>query len=457
LANPAGILTTGDTTFGPNTTFFVNLSSSAHPTPVAGSDYDQLQVNGNITLSGAKLDGLVNASTVQIGDSFTIIQTTGTITGKFAEATAPNGSFVVFIGGQKFNVVYNANSVVLTKIQASVTGLTVGASPFPVATLNQPVTVTATMAVEPGAGTIPTNGSGNTDTVTFTFTNTATSATITATVPVGANNVATFITPAGFLPAGNYTIAASFSGDNTNFTPSSGSLAGSLTVQQPLFQPNAVSGSPSPTVIATGAALGISPAPASPTFQDSLNLSATVAVELGTLDAANTYFTITQVSTGQTLRVPATITRTSPTTLALTAVWNGQFGGSVQQGDYTVAATFTDQFANAATTPSINTFVDTVAPTASTLVNPASPGSTFALIAPGTGLSVPGTVELTSTVGDAAFSGHPNGSLDHWTLTFATGVTTVRTFTGTGTSVDVTWDGANDAGQTVGDAVYTAT
>src|SRR6185437_14832608 len=110
----------------------------------------------------------------------------------------------------------------------------------------------------------------------------------------------------------------------------------------------------------------------------------------------------------------------------LTAVWNGQFGGSVQQGDYTVAATFTDQFANAATTPSINTFVDTVAPT-------------------------------TSTVGDAAFSGHPNGSLDHWTLTFTTGVTTVRTFTGTGTSVDVTWDGANDAGQTVGDAVYTAT
>src|SRR5437899_9056897 len=71
------------------------------------------------------------------------------------------------------------------------------------------------------------------------------------------------------------------------------------------------------------------------------------------------------------------------------------------------------------------------------------------LIAPGTGLTVPGSTELTSTVGDENF--------DHWTLAIASNATTVRTFTGTGSSVDVIWDGTDGGGVIVPDAAYTAT
>jgi hypothetical protein len=83
------------------------------------------------------------------------------------------------------------------------------------------------------------------------------------------------------------------------------------------------------------------------------------------------------------------------------------------------------------------------------VVPPAALTNQNLLIAPGTGLSVPEKTELTATIG---FAG-----LDHWTLTFTAGTTTVRTFTGTGTAVDVVWDGRNTGGAIVPDGVYTAT
>ena len=106
--NPTGILTTvpgsgttetwGSKSGGPTTTFFVDLidaSNSRGTNLTAGTDYDQLLVNGNLNLGGvgatgtnggAVLTGFVG-SNVAIGDQFTIIQTSGggTITNRFTE------------------------------------------------------------------------------------------------------------------------------------------------------------------------------------------------------------------------------------------------------------------------------------------------------------------------------------------------------------------------------------
>src|SRR5262249_52939506 len=100
-ASPAGILNSTGETWGTQTKFFVNLGdTTVNQSPVPGTDYDQLKVTGNLSLGGATLQGsLINA--VPVGDKFTIIQTTGTLSGTFAQGST------VFIGGNKFSITYN--------------------------------------------------------------------------------------------------------------------------------------------------------------------------------------------------------------------------------------------------------------------------------------------------------------------------------------------------------------
>jgi len=154
-----GILHAGATVWNSATTFFVELNR-LNPTPSvlnAGLDYDQLQVNGNINLGNAHLDGLVDAiglgvvtadPPTTVGDSFTIIQTTGgNVIGKFAENDH------VFVFGKKFNITYNATSVVLTKVKSDVT-INIASSANP-AVWGQPVAFTITATPQAGADPIP--------------------------------------------------------------------------------------------------------------------------------------------------------------------------------------------------------------------------------------------------------------------------------------------------------------
>jgi autotransporter-associated beta strand protein len=146
---------------GANDTFFVDLAnpSGTHPNPVAGSDYDQLSVNGTVTLGNALLSGSVGAGAQALsgttGDKFTVIQATGGINGQFdgiingARAAIPQDG-VVFLNGQKCTVHYFSNSVVLTHVLESLTSFSLASSVDPSA-YGQPVIFTATLVPEAGA------------------------------------------------------------------------------------------------------------------------------------------------------------------------------------------------------------------------------------------------------------------------------------------------------------------
>ena len=99
-----GILHSGSVTLSATSTFSVEIGGTT-----SGSGHDQLQVTGTVELGGANLAGtLINGFAPAFGNTFTIIQSTGAITGRFAQGT------LVTIGGSRFRVTYNANSVVLT-------------------------------------------------------------------------------------------------------------------------------------------------------------------------------------------------------------------------------------------------------------------------------------------------------------------------------------------------------
>src|SRR5262249_58815198 len=78
-----------------------------------GTQYDQLQVTGTTNLGGANLVvSLGSFVPVTNVDSFTILTSTGLISGTFAQGN------VIFVNGMKFGITYNQNSVVLNRIPA---------------------------------------------------------------------------------------------------------------------------------------------------------------------------------------------------------------------------------------------------------------------------------------------------------------------------------------------------
>lgn len=140
------------------------------PIPVTGANYDQLFVNGNVNLGsgynpnttasnlGALLTGTVGAN-IAVGDSFTILQATGSITGNFTEIingvqvgigpeSAGFATDSLFIGENKFYVTYYAHSVVLTRALISDTVIV---TPIANPVYGQNVTYTATVVPELGA------------------------------------------------------------------------------------------------------------------------------------------------------------------------------------------------------------------------------------------------------------------------------------------------------------------
>jgi autotransporter-associated beta strand protein len=222
-AAPFGILSTLDQTWGAATTYFVDLSDpTTNHSPIAGTHYDLLSVSGNLNLGGATLTGAITGQ-IPIGDTFIIINVSGTLSGTFAQGNT------VFIAGQKFSITYNnpVGTVVLTRaLQSATVGVVSSANP---AVFGQPVTYTATVTPEPGTGPIPPG-----DTVTFTFdgvsypAQTLNSSSQAVFDPQVATGGALSVT----TPSTLHTLSVSFSGDANLFGPASTTLAPSQTVNQ---------------------------------------------------------------------------------------------------------------------------------------------------------------------------------------------------------------------------------
>lgn len=182
--NP-GTLVAQITAFQSGSTFFVRLNG------LNPGQSDRLSTGAStLNLGNASLSGSLGYN-VAIGDSFTILTGNG-ITGTFATGAH------AFIGGRKFSIAYNSNSVVITRVIAnSNVALTSSLNPSQV---GQAVTFTATVTGETGSQGTPTG------TVQFFD-----GATLLGTATLDSNGQATLTTSA--LPAGARTITAVYSGD----------------------------------------------------------------------------------------------------------------------------------------------------------------------------------------------------------------------------------------------------
>lgn len=141
VAGP-GTLNTGIVTFQNGSSFAVQLNG------LAAGQFDQLDAgSGNVTLGSALLTGSLGFSAA-VGDSFIIVETTGTISGNFSNGSA------AFLGGRKFSITYSQNSVVLTRIVANASvALTSSQNP---SVVGENVTFTAIVTPEAGATGVPT-------------------------------------------------------------------------------------------------------------------------------------------------------------------------------------------------------------------------------------------------------------------------------------------------------------
>jgi autotransporter-associated beta strand protein len=222
-AGLAGLLiSNGNVTFNTGTTFNIEIGGV---TP--GTQYDRLGVNGTVnlgpgvtTLSGS----LINGFTPTPGQQFTIIQSTGAITGTFAQGSSIN------IGGTDFTITYDAGSVVLSVALPSPTATPI-TSPTPTATATSTATATATFTPTATATFTPTATATATATATFTPTPSPTAthtptptatATFTPTATATATATATF-TPtatATFTPTATATATAT-----ATFTPTATATA----------------------------------------------------------------------------------------------------------------------------------------------------------------------------------------------------------------------------------------
>ena len=91
-----------------------------------GSDYSWMASAGQVNLGNSTLSLSLLGFTPSAGSTFTIITATNGITGTFSQGNS------ITVNGLKFNITYNANSVVLTRVA----GLT-GPPPSPVSQLYQ--------------------------------------------------------------------------------------------------------------------------------------------------------------------------------------------------------------------------------------------------------------------------------------------------------------------------------
>ena len=141
-------LRTGAVTFTSGAVFNVQLNGTT-----AGAQYDQIVATGNVTLGNATLNvGLGFAPGA--GTSFTIVQTSGSVSGTFLGLT--DGAQIT-AGGKTFVIHYTATTVTLTVT-----------TPGPTPTATATATATATPVATPTATATSTPGSTPTATPTAT-------------------------------------------------------------------------------------------------------------------------------------------------------------------------------------------------------------------------------------------------------------------------------------------------
>jgi autotransporter-associated beta strand protein len=217
-----GILTsTGGATFSSTVRFSVDING---PNPGnAINNYGQLQVTGpadlaNSTLAVAVGNGFVPGTNGS--PSFTILHSTGTLTGTFA-----NGP-TIFVNGMKFGITYDAHDVVLNRLKANTATTLIGASPGSPSTFGTPVTFVATVKPEGGASFgFPSGAVKFYDGTTFLG-----SAPV---VNAGGIATATYTTPSDQLQGGSHSITAVYDdSSDPNFGTSSSSPPLAYTVNR---------------------------------------------------------------------------------------------------------------------------------------------------------------------------------------------------------------------------------
>jgi autotransporter-associated beta strand protein len=198
-AGPA-VFRSGDVAFDPGSSFIIKVNGSD-----PGSGYDQLGATGSVRLAGNPTLVATAGFAAAIGNTFTILTSSGGITGTFNGL--PNNA-MLNISGQTFQIAYTSNSVVLTRVVSAPT-VTLTSSPN-ASVFGQPVTFTATVAATPPAIGTPTGA------VNFME-----GTTVLGTATLDASGVATFTTTTP-LATGTHVITAVYTGDR-NFTLSSSS------------------------------------------------------------------------------------------------------------------------------------------------------------------------------------------------------------------------------------------
>jgi len=117
-SSPGLLTTNGNVIFAPPAAFVAEVNG-----PTAGSQYDQLKVNGTVSLGGASLNLLLGGGFVAaVGTQFVLIDNDGTDPVSATFNALPEGASLL-VSGQRFTVSYAAgtgNDVVLTKAPVAV-------------------------------------------------------------------------------------------------------------------------------------------------------------------------------------------------------------------------------------------------------------------------------------------------------------------------------------------------
>lgn len=259
---PGLLISNGNVTFNTGTTFNIDIGG-AKP----GVQYDQLGVAGTVNLGAgvANLSGsLINGFTPTPGQQFTIIESTGGITGTFAQGSSIN------IGGTDFTITYDLGDVVLSVPLPSPTPIP---SPTPTATATSTPTATATFTPTATATFTPSATATATATATFTPTPTPTATaafTPTATATFTPTATATF-TP---TPTATHTPTPTAT---ATFTPTATPTATATAT----FTPTATATfTPTATATATATATFTPTATATATFTPTATATATATATI---------------------------------------------------------------------------------------------------------------------------------------------------------------------------------
>ncbi len=114
LSATTGILRAAAVTLTSGSTYHARLNGTT-----AGTGYDQLQATGNVALGGATLS-IAGSITPPAGTPFTLIQTTGALSGTFQGLA--NGATLT-VGPTLYRIAYTTTAVTLTPIIANLTRL----------------------------------------------------------------------------------------------------------------------------------------------------------------------------------------------------------------------------------------------------------------------------------------------------------------------------------------------